>query len=40
VTGTNYYGVNSDRILYLDEAQTFKDNLPEAGPGNHGTEVR
>jgi prepilin-type N-terminal cleavage/methylation domain-containing protein len=40
LTGTNFYGVNSDRILYLDEAQTFKENLPESGPPNHGVEVR
>ena len=36
MTGINYYGVNADRIIYLDDQQTFKGNLPESGPPKHG----
>jgi hypothetical protein len=31
VTGVHFYGVNADRILYVDEEQTFTGNLPESG---------
>lgn len=40
VTGNYYYGVNADRILYLDEQETYTDNLPESGPAGHGGEVK
>ena len=30
-TGTYFYGLNADRIIYLDEKQTFTGNLPETG---------
>jgi prepilin-type N-terminal cleavage/methylation domain-containing protein len=40
VTGVHFYGVNRDRVLYLDEAQTFTGNLPETGAPPHGTEVK
>jgi prepilin-type N-terminal cleavage/methylation domain-containing protein len=40
VTGVNYYGINADRILYLDDQQTFKDNLPESGLAKHGEELK
>lgn len=40
VTGTYFYGVNADRVLYVDQEKTFTGNLPEAGPGGHGGEVR
>jgi hypothetical protein len=39
-TGNYFYGVNADRVLYLDQEQTFTGNLPESGPGGHGGEVR
>lgn len=40
LTGNYYYGVNADRVLYLDEEKSFTGNLPESGPGGHGGEVR
>jgi prepilin-type N-terminal cleavage/methylation domain-containing protein len=40
VTGNYYYGVNADRILYLDEQETYVENLPESGPAGHGGEVK
>jgi prepilin-type N-terminal cleavage/methylation domain-containing protein len=39
-TGNYFYGVNADRVLVLDEAQTFTGNLPESGTAGHGAEVR
>ena len=39
-TGMNFYGVNADRVLYLDEQQTFTGNLPESGAPKHGGEVK
>jgi type IV pilus assembly protein PilE len=39
-SGFHYYGVNADRILYLDEEKSFKDDLPETGAAPHGTEVK
>jgi prepilin-type N-terminal cleavage/methylation domain-containing protein len=40
VTGGYYYGVNADRILYVDEKETFTENLPESGPAGHGSEIK
>jgi prepilin-type N-terminal cleavage/methylation domain-containing protein len=40
ITGLHFYGVNRDRVLYLDEEQTFTGNLPESGPPPHGSEVK
>jgi prepilin-type N-terminal cleavage/methylation domain-containing protein len=40
VTGSYFYGVNADRVLYQDQEKTFTGNLPESGPGGHGGEVR
>ena len=39
-TGHHYYGVNRDRVLYIDDEQTFTGNLPESGPPPHGSEVK
>jgi hypothetical protein len=39
-TGHHYYGVNRDRVLYIDDEQTFTGNLPESGPAPHGSEVK
>jgi hypothetical protein len=36
----NFYGVNADRVIYLDEQQTFTGNLPESGAPKHGGEVK
>jgi type IV pilus assembly protein PilA len=40
VSGNFYYGVNTERVLYVDEAQTFTKNLGESGAANHGGEVK
>jgi prepilin-type N-terminal cleavage/methylation domain-containing protein len=40
VTGVHFYGVNADRLIYVDEAATFTGNLPESGPPKHGAEVK
>jgi prepilin-type N-terminal cleavage/methylation domain-containing protein len=40
ITGGHFYGVNRDRVLYLDDEQTFTGNLPESGPPPHGSEVK
>jgi prepilin-type N-terminal cleavage/methylation domain-containing protein len=40
VSGTVFYGVNADRILYIDEEKTFTGSLPETGAPDHGTEVK
>jgi prepilin-type N-terminal cleavage/methylation domain-containing protein len=40
ISGGYFYGVNADRVLYVDEQQTFAGNLPESGPAGHGAEVR
>jgi prepilin-type N-terminal cleavage/methylation domain-containing protein len=39
-SGVNFYGVNADRVLYLDDQQTFTGNLPESGAPKHGVEVK
>ena len=40
VNGTVYYGVNADRILYMDAEKSFKEDLPEWGAAPHGSEVK
>jgi prepilin-type N-terminal cleavage/methylation domain-containing protein len=40
ITGNYFYGVNADRVIYLDQEKTFTGNLPESGSGGHGGEVR
>lgn len=40
VSGNYFYGVNADRILYLDAEQTYTGNLGESGAAGHGSEVR
>lgn len=39
-TGHHFYGVNRDRVLYVDDEQTFTGTLPEFGPPPHGAEVK
>jgi prepilin-type N-terminal cleavage/methylation domain-containing protein len=39
-TGTLFYGVNADRVLYVDDQKPFHDDLPESGPAPHGHEVK
>ena len=40
ITGFSFYGVNADRILYLDPQKSFKEDLPEKGAPPHGQEVK
>jgi prepilin-type N-terminal cleavage/methylation domain-containing protein len=40
VSGAYFYGVNADRVLYLDEEKSFKEDLPESGNAPHGSEVK
>jgi len=40
IDGNAYFGVNADRILYVDEQQTFKGTLGETGAAGHGQEVK
>jgi hypothetical protein len=40
VTGGRFYGVNADRVLYVDEQKSFKEDLPEKGAPPHGQEVK
>jgi hypothetical protein len=40
VTGVNFYGLNADRIIYVDEQLSFKENLPESGAPPHGGEIK
>ncbi len=40
ITGGRYYGVNADRVIYVDEQQTFTGNLAESGAPKHGGEVK
>lgn len=39
-TGIDYFGVNADRVVYVDSAQTFTGSMQESGAPRHGTEVR
>jgi Tfp pilus assembly protein PilE len=39
-SGAYYYGINADRVLYVDSEKSFKEDLPETGSAPHGTEVK
>ena len=39
LSGSHFYGTNSDRVIYEDLA-SFADNMPETGPPGHGTEIK
>lgn len=39
VSGTLFFGTNTDRVVYSDTA-TFTGNMPETGAPGHGSEVR
>jgi type II secretory pathway pseudopilin PulG len=40
ISGHYFFGVNADRILYLDEERTFTGDLGESGAAGHGGEVK
>ena len=39
ISGNQYYGTNSDRVIYSD-LETFQNNMPEKGPPGHGQELK
>ena len=39
VSGIQYFGTNTDRVIYSDSA-TFAGNMPETGAPGHGVEVK
>jgi len=39
VSGTRYFGTNTERVIYED-GETFRDNMPENGAPGHGTEIK
>ena len=39
ITGRNFYGTNTDRVVYED-LQSFRDDMPETGAPSHGTEIK
>jgi type IV pilus assembly protein PilA len=39
VTGTRFFGSNTDRIVYSDGV-TFAGNMPETGAPSHGSEIK
>lgn len=40
ITGVHFYGVNADRVIYLDDQQTYTGNLGETGAAGHGGEIK
>ena len=38
-SGRTFYGTNADRVIYGD-FETFRNNMPEAGPPSHGAEIK
>jgi prepilin-type N-terminal cleavage/methylation domain-containing protein len=38
-SGYQFFGTNTDRVIYRDIA-TFSEDMPEAGPPGHGAEIR
>ncbi len=40
ITGIHFYGVNADRVIYLDDQQTYTGNLGETGAAGHGGEIK
>ena len=39
ISGTHFYGTNTDRVIYEDLA-TFQSDMPETGAPGHGTEIK
>lgn len=40
VSGSAFFGVNADRVLYTDDKLSFTGTLPESGAPPHGAEVK
>ena len=39
LSGNRFFGTNTDRVVYED-ARTFREDMPEAGPPGHGAEIQ
>jgi prepilin-type N-terminal cleavage/methylation domain-containing protein len=39
LTGSHFYGTNTDRVIYEDFA-SFAEDMPETGPPGHGAEIK
>jgi Tfp pilus assembly protein PilE len=39
-SGSHYYGINADRVLYIDDEKSFREDLPETGAAPHGRDVK
>jgi prepilin-type N-terminal cleavage/methylation domain-containing protein len=39
-TGKFFFGVNADRIVFVDEEKSFTGEMPESGNPGHGSEVK
>jgi prepilin-type N-terminal cleavage/methylation domain-containing protein len=39
-SGVFYYGVNADRVIYMDEEKSYTEDLPETGAAPRGREVK
>ena len=39
ISGNRFLAVNADRVVYVDDKQTFQGNMPETGAPEHGTEL-
>ena len=40
MSGSYFYGINADRVLYYDQEKTFTGVMGESGPPDHGLEVK
>jgi prepilin-type N-terminal cleavage/methylation domain-containing protein len=39
-TGLRYFGTNTERVIFEDQAATFSGNMPERGAPPHGSELK
>jgi prepilin-type N-terminal cleavage/methylation domain-containing protein len=39
-TGSRFFAINVDRVMYEDPSQTFTEKMPESGPPPHGSELK
>jgi type IV pilus assembly protein PilA len=40
LSGSRFFGTNTDRVLYEDANQTFATDMPEKGTPTHGVEMK
>ncbi|HEY2432116.1 MAG TPA: YfhO family protein [Vicinamibacterales bacterium] len=39
-SGAAFYGINADRVLYVDDDKSFREDLAESGAPSHGRELK